>query len=145
MDISDAYPEKVLATTERFYAYRPDEYIRMIEVLQRACEFCGAQENQSELLKILSKSQYLNCTPKTLAHALSGRFPMGFGNVFDRPFMRFSGEVTNRPDVTRAEYILNDICRYLPSAKAVSSSRAFLKSVYREDLYDQAICPVASY
>ncbi len=143
VDISDAYPEKVLATTERFLAYRPDEYSRMIEVLHKACEFCGSGDNQTELLNILSKSHYLNCTPKTLAHALSGEFPMGYGRVSNGAFMRFSGETTNRPDAARAERVFSDLCRYFPSSKLESPPADVLRKAYREDIYDQALSSVA--
>lgn len=141
--ISDSYPEKVLATTERFYAYRPDEYTRMIEVLQKACEFSGDVANQTELLNILSKSQYLNCTPKTLAHALSGEFPMGYDKTSTGAFMRFCGDAVNRPDAARAERVFNDLCRYFPSDKLETPPAGILQKAYREDVYDQAVSPVA--
>jgi len=142
--ISSGYPEKVLATTERFYAYRPDEYHRMIEVLHEACAFCDAPEQRKEMLNILSKSQYLNCTPKTLAHALSGAFPLGYDRLADGPFIRFRGEGVNRPDLKRAEQVFTDLCSYMPHDSLKAASKSMLSRIYREEIYDQAMSQVTS-
>ena len=106
--ISSGYPEKVLATTERFYSYRPDDYMRMIEVLKRACEFCDDPANK-RFCQNPSRPEYLNCTPRTLAHALSGDFPMGYGRTAKGQFIRFRAESVNRPDVERAGRVLEDL------------------------------------
>ena len=143
--ISSDYPEKVLATTERFFTYRPEEYLRMIEVLKEACAFCEDKNNQSVLLNILSKPDYLNCMPRTLAHALSGKFPMGQGRFAEGPFIRFRDESVNRPDAGRAGWVFDDFCRYTPDVKTGELSKSILRHVYREDIYDQAASPVANH
>ena len=143
-EISSGYPEKVLATTERFFSYHPEEYVRMIEVLKRACAFCEDTKNSPSLLKILSKPEYLNCTPRTLAHALSGEFPMGQGRFSKGPFIRFREESVNRPDAKRAELVLDDLCRFAPSDRIGSLPKTLVLRVYREDIYDQADSLVAN-
>ncbi|MFT5622878.1 MAG: ABC-type nitrate/sulfonate/bicarbonate transport system substrate-binding protein [Bacteroidia bacterium] len=140
--ISSGYPEKVLATTERFYSYRPDEYLRMIEVLHRACAMCDAPEQRVEILKILSKEKYLNCTPETLAHAFSDAFPMGYGRVANGSFLRFSGTGVNRPDRTRAKEVYADLSKYILKDGSTSAPQGMLSRVYREDIYDQAMSAV---
>lgn len=142
--IANGYPEKVLATTERFYSYRPDEYLRMIEVLHRACEICDAPEQRDDVLKILSKSHYLNCSPALLAHALSSSFPMGAGKTAEGPFLRFSGDDVNRPDRERAKQVLNDLSRYISHVKLAEITRTLISRVYREDIYDQAMGMIVS-
>ncbi|ADE53364.1 CmpA/NrtA family ABC transporter substrate-binding protein [Coraliomargarita akajimensis] len=144
VEVANGYPEKVLATTERFYAYRPDEYTRMIEVLQAACAFCGDKENQTELLRILSKSEYLNCPPKTLANALSGQFPMGFGRVAEGPFIRFCCEKLNQPDAERAGHVFDDLCRYLGSERTSGASRDILTKAYRSDIFESVLASAGS-
>lgn len=143
-EISSGYPEKVLATTERFYAYHPDEYAKMIDVLKEACRFCESAENQGPLLNILSKPEYLNCSPRTLAHGLSGHFPTGMGRIADGRFIRFRDEAVNRPDAERAKWVLEDLCRYAPHERLESVPDALLSRVYREDIYDQASSQVAN-
>lgn len=143
--ISSGYPEKVLATTERFCTYRPEEYIRMIDVLKQACEFCDDERNESVLLNILSKPEYLNCTPRTLAHALSGNFPMGQGRFSQGPFIRFRDESINRPDAERATWVFDDFARFTPDTKNGELSKSMLRQIYREDIYDQAASPVANH
>ena len=139
VDIADEYPEKVLATTERFYSYRPDEYMRMIEVLCKACNFCGDTANHPELLKILSKSSYLNCTPKTLAHALSGEFAMGYGRTAEGPFIHFCCTEVNRPDANRASEVFEDLCRYVDHGNLLSASKDMLSDTYRAGIFEGAI------
>ncbi|WP_269522365.1 CmpA/NrtA family ABC transporter substrate-binding protein [Coraliomargarita parva] len=137
-EISRGYPEKVLATTERFYSYRPGDYIRMVEVLQAACAFCESPDNRKEMLNILSRPEYLNCTPRTLAHALSGTFPMGYGSERTGAFIRFCGDEVNRPDSIRAKWVLEDLVRYVKHDKLKNLPRTMLKRVYREPIFDQA-------
>ncbi|MEO0510242.1 MAG: CmpA/NrtA family ABC transporter substrate-binding protein [Verrucomicrobiota bacterium] len=144
-EISSGYPEKVLATTERFYAFRPDEYLRMIDALKQACAFCEDASNHKALLKILSKPEYLNCTPRTLAHALSGKFPMGQGRSSEGRFICFRDEAVNRPDLERAGLVLDDLCRYAPQERLKSVPKSLLSRVYREEIYDQAASPVVAH
>lgn len=137
--IASGYPEKVLATTERFFTYRPDEYIRMIEVLHQACALCDSIDQRAEILNILSKSQYLNCTPQVLSHAFSSSFPMGGGRTAEGPFLRFRGDDVNRPDRERAKDILNDLTRFMSHENLKNIPRTLISRAYREDIYDQAM------
>jgi len=137
-EIDNQYPEKVLATTERFESYRPDEYASMIGVLIEACAFCDDRGNHKELINILSRSQYLNCTPRTLAHALSGSFPLGYDRVSETPFVRFHGESVNRPDAERGRRVLDDLCRYIDHEKLKERPEKLLGRVFRESIYDRA-------
>jgi ABC-type nitrate/sulfonate/bicarbonate transport system substrate-binding protein len=142
--IASGYPEKVLATTERFYDERPEDYLRLVRVLNHACELCDAEEQRTAILNILSKPNYLNCTPQVLAHAFSSSFPMGGGRTADGPFLRFRGEAVNRPDRDRAKQVLDDLSRYVSHAKLKNISRTLSSRVYREDIYDQAMSPILS-
>lgn len=140
-EIADGYPEKVLATTERFYSYRSAEYIQMIEVLKEACAFCDEEAQRPALLNILSKPEYLNCSPKTLAYALSGEFPMGFGRVAKGDFIRFSADPVNCPDPERAALVFEDLQRFTPNPAYEDVSEKTISSVYRKSIYDQASIP----
>jgi ABC-type nitrate/sulfonate/bicarbonate transport system substrate-binding protein len=137
--IASGYPDKVLATTERFYNYRPDEYLRLIEVLHAACELCDSADKHAEILKVLSKPEYLNCAPKTLAHAFSSEFPLGDGRVAEGPLLRFRGEAINRPNRERAQLVLDDLGRFMPHEKLECLPPGLISRVYRDDLYDLAM------
>ncbi|PDH28607.1 MAG: nitrate ABC transporter ATP-binding protein [Puniceicoccaceae bacterium MED-G30] len=137
--IYEPYPEKVLATTERFLAYRPQEYHRMIQVLIKACEFCADAANRPRLLEILSSSQYLDCSSEALSNALGGSFPLGAGRDYNGTFIHFSGSDINRPDARRAEVVWEDFRRYTANDKARSASSSMIAKAYREDLYEQAL------
>jgi ABC-type nitrate/sulfonate/bicarbonate transport system substrate-binding protein len=144
LEFADRYPEKVLASTERFYSYRPEDYLRIIEVLQRACEICNAPEQRDAILRILSKPQYLNCSPPLLAHAFASSFPLGGGRSAEGPYLRFTGKDLNRPDRTRAQQVVRDLSRYMTHHKLNHLPENLVPEVYREDIYDQAMCTVAS-
>lgn len=137
--IASGYPEKVLATTERFNTYRGEEYLRMIEVLRDACAYCDQPERRHEMLNILAKPAYLNCSPKTLSNALAGNFPMGHGQFFEGQFIRFSGDKLNCPDPARATSVYEDLVRYLPGRKLEPVSAKMISRIYRASLYRQAI------
>jgi ABC-type nitrate/sulfonate/bicarbonate transport system substrate-binding protein len=140
--IASAYPEKVLATTERFYSYRGSEYVQMIQVLLEACAYCEDPANRTVLLNILSKFEYLNCNTATLAQALSGHFAMGYGAESSDKFIRFHGEEVNRPDIKRAELVYEDLLRFLPNTAFEPISKKMISRIYRASIYEQAMSPV---
>jgi ABC-type nitrate/sulfonate/bicarbonate transport system substrate-binding protein len=140
-EIAEGYPEKVLAATERFYSYRGPEYVQMIEVLKEACVICDAPERRDEVLNILAAPEYLNCSRKTLANALSGSFPMGDGRVIEGAFIRFSGDEVNRPDADWAKHIYEDLRRYMPDVGYETVFKRSITNVYRSSIYDQANVP----
>jgi ABC-type nitrate/sulfonate/bicarbonate transport system substrate-binding protein len=142
--IASGYPEKVLATTERFYKERAEEYVRLMAVLNEACACCGTEGQRTAILNILSKPNYLNCSPQVLAHAFSSSFPLGGGRTAEGPFLRFGGEAVNRPDHQRAKQVLNDLSRYVSHERLKNISRTLSSRVYREDIYDQAMSPILS-
>ena len=137
--IKPAYPEKVLMTTERFQVYRPDEYSRMIAVLRSACAFCEDPEHRDEMFKILSRPEYLNCTPVTMQQAFSGAFSLGFDRVAEGSFIGFEGGELNAPDTARAQQVWDDLCRYAQHACTMAESEAMIQQAYRSDIYKQAI------
>ncbi|MDQ8193876.1 CmpA/NrtA family ABC transporter substrate-binding protein [Coraliomargarita sp. SDUM461004] len=141
--IAKGYPEKVLATTERFYSYRGEEYIAMIQALRQACEYCDNPNQRIEMLKILSKSKYLNCSPKTLSHAFSTEFPMGYAQTVHGEFIRFSGRDLNCPDLKRAALVYDDLLRFMPH-NVSKLSTDLIPRVFRESIYAQAagLCEV---
>lgn len=135
------YPEKVLATTERFYSYRPDEYLQMIQVLHEACARCADPLQLQAILKILSGPRYLNCRPETLAHAFSDSFPMGYGRTSEGAFIQFNANDINRPDAKRAALVYDDLRRYVPHANLKQATPNMISRVYRESIYEQAMSP----
>ncbi|HBR94313.1 MAG TPA: nitrate ABC transporter ATP-binding protein [Opitutae bacterium] len=137
-EIASGYPEKVLATTERFYSYRGEEYIKMIQVLLQACEYCDNSDTRSEMLNMLSRSEYLNCSPKTLSHAFSEEFPKGYGKAASGTFIRFSGDQLNCPDLARATQVYQDLLRFIPHCSSSVSTENSVSSIYRESIYLQA-------
>lgn len=138
-EIAHAYPEKVLATSERFYNYRGEEYLKMIQVLHQACEFCDNVDQRAEILKILSRPEYLNCSPKTLGHAFAGEFHAGHPSSESNTFIRFSGSGLNCPDAKRAALVYEDLVRFVPHEAHEAQTKKMISKVYRESIYKQAL------
>ena len=136
-EVADGYPEKVLATTERFYSYRGAEYKKMLEVLVYACELCDEPDRRESVLEILSKSKYLNCRPETLSHAFAESFPKGFGEQATGRFVRFSGAQVNRPSLKMARTIYSDLQKFLPNKALADLDDKALSEIFRTSIYDQ--------
>ena len=141
--ISAGYPEKVLVATETFNTNYPEDYLAMIRVLHQACAFCDDPTQRAEMLKILSKPEYLNCRPQTLSHAFSGHFPMGFQRESTGAFLRFKGDAVNCPDAKRASLVLEDLRRYVPHVNLELIPKDLVSQVWRESLYHQAMAAAA--
>ena len=137
--IAANYPEKVLATTEHFQVYRPEAYSAAVGVLQRACAYCQETENRDALLKILSRPEYLNCSPKTMEHALSGRFPLGENQFYEGNFIRFSGEGVNVPDSERAGWVLDDLQRYISVDIPKASRKRLIASIFKQSIFEDPL------
>ena len=137
--IASAYPEKVLATTEHFYAYRPEAYSVAVGVLQRACDYCQDSANRKALLGILSKPEYLNCAPKTMEHALSGKFPLGQNQFYEGSFIRFSGDGVNTPDPERAGWVLDDLQRYTSADIPKASRNRLISSIFKQSIFEDSL------
>ena len=137
--ISAGYPEKVLIATERLLSYQPEVYFAMIRALYKACAFCESPEQRPELLRILSKPEYLNCRPRTLSHAFSEQFPMGFGRSAQGSFIRFRGDAINCPDRQRGQRVLDDLCRYADYKLSAPAASKLLSQVWRASLHQEAL------
>jgi ABC-type nitrate/sulfonate/bicarbonate transport system substrate-binding protein len=133
-EISKGYPDKVFATTERFYRYRPDDYRCLLDVLRRARALCESIDQRAEVLNILSKPQYLNCTPSTLAHAFGQTFPMGDGRQSDGPLLCFHDDDVYSRRRARMQQVLDDLVRYIPHASLLRISPGLVGRVFREEL-----------
>lgn len=137
--ISAGYPEKVLIATERLLSYQPEVYFAMIRALYKACAFCESSDQRPELLRILSKPEYLNCRPRTLSHAFSEQFPMGFGRSAQGSFIRFRGDAINCPDRERGQRVLDDLCRYANYKLSAPAASKLLSQVWRASLHQEAL------
>lgn len=138
-EILPGYPEKVLTTTIRFYAYRPDEFIKLIQELERACAYCETKENRAEVARVLSKKIYLNCPVEILDRGLGDAFYLGNGASRPGRFIAFHGENLHRPDPARGEAVFNDLVRYVAHGAVTTGGGGLIRRTFREDLYDQAM------
>lgn len=137
-EISKGYPEKVLATTERFNSYRADEYIKLIQVLLEACKYCDCRENHSEIINILSRPEYLNFNNEILSKSFSSKFNKGFGKHSSGSIIKFSGANLNSPDFKSALQIYKDLVHCVPNLINDSVSPAMIPTIFSETIYYQA-------
>ena len=137
-EIWGSTPEKVFGVNSVWAEKNPQIHLAMIRALEKACAWVDEPENRTELLKILSDPDYLNCTMEQLVYGFGSIKPKG---LFDWPmeaYQRFSGHETNRPLPSYALWIMAQMYRWQQLTQ-VASLNSVAEQVYRQDLYYQAL------
>ncbi|TYL48178.1 CmpA/NrtA family ABC transporter substrate-binding protein [Marinomonas sp. IMCC 4694] len=137
-DIWGSTPEKVFGVNSLWAEQKPDVHLAMIRALEKACRWVDDPINRTDLLNLLSQSEYLNCTVEQLIY--------GFGSIkpksqFDWPlqaYQRFSGEGVNKPLPSYALWIMAQMHRW-HQLSSVASLNETAEQVYRQDLYIKAL------
>ncbi|MEO9654962.1 CmpA/NrtA family ABC transporter substrate-binding protein [Marinomonas sp.] len=137
-EIWGSTPEKVFGVNSKWVDAQPQQHLAMIRALNAACTWVDDGANQTELLNILSRSEYLNCTVEQLVYGFDSIKPKG---QFDWPmeaYQRFSGNDINRPLPNYALWIMGQMYRWQQLGN-MSSLNEFVNQVYRQDLYFEAL------
>ena len=137
-EIWGSTPEKVFGVNSKWVDAHPQQHLAMIRALNNACAWVDNDANQTELLNILSRSEYLNCTVEQLVYGFASVKPKG---QFDWPmeaYQRFSGTDINCPLPNYALWIMGQMYRWQQLGN-MSSLNDFVNQVYRQDLYFEAL------
>lgn len=139
-ELSPGHPEKVLLVSQNFEDECGEEHQKIREALLEACLFCDRPENRSEVAEMISKPHYVKCDPALILKSLKGPYSMDPKNsrVISR-FHCFSGEDCNAPTEKKANWLLEEFERYGFIQGMVVNRSHLLKSVFREDLYQNAV------
>ena len=137
-EIWGSTPEKVFGVNSVWAEQNESAHLAIIRALEKACTWVDNEENQTELLGILSHPDYLNCTVEQLVYGFSVIKPKG---QFDWPmeaYQRFSGSEINKPLPSYALWIMAQMYRWQQLGN-LDSLNHVAEQVYRQDLYYKAL------
>ncbi|MGF1530821.1 MAG: CmpA/NrtA family ABC transporter substrate-binding protein [Puniceicoccaceae bacterium] len=139
-ELSPLHIEKVLLVRGDFAAVRAQEHAAMIRALHAAAAACDGLEGRRELVKLLSRREYLNVPQALLAPSLIGPFSCGDGSPqAEGRFHIFHRGDANLPSVDRGYRLFRDmqVAGLIPDS--IDDPTALLNSIFREDLYREAL------
>lgn len=131
-DLATGHPEKVLLVTGEFVTERRDDCVALGAALLHACRLCQDPDFRNELIEILARPSYTDCSTTTLRNSLGPSFDSGFGRIDATHFHLFFGGDLNCPTPDKASWFLSGMrnAGLLPDTTAAPLTR-----LYRQDLY----------
>jgi nitrate/nitrite transport system substrate-binding protein len=152
-DIWRGHPGKVLATMQAWIKDNPTTARALVAALIEACQYCDRAENRTEVVQILSQSQYLNLNPDAIAPALSGKYSYsqldGNNNLISIPdFEIFHFQETNylkKPDTanypwrSHAVWLLTQMIRWnqIEQKEYPKDADEILNKIYPVEIYEE--------
>ncbi len=139
-ELAPGHPEKVLMVREDFAAARGEEHLALVAALQEAAVLCDDPAFRPELVRLLSRPEYLNVPARLLAPALVGPLELGGGReaVSAADYIRFSRSEANVPTPVRAQWIIDGLVRHGLVPKGVDLPADLARRTFRPDLFAQA-------
>ena len=138
--LAPLHPEKVLLVRKCFAMERSAEHLSMIAALIEACAWCDEPANRPQLVRTLSRPEYLNLHESALLAGFSPTFKFGNGRAELLPdFTVFHRYEANEPSMEKAAWIVNNLLHggVLPDPSVINASAA--RQLFRPDIYQQAV------
>ena len=133
-------PEKVLMVRSEFARSRHEEHLLLIAALTHACEQCQDRAFRPELIKLLSRREYLHQPVKVLAASLKGPMDLGHGRSASMDtFIQFGTADSSEPQPESAEAIVERFKRHGLVTPATLIPSHFARELFRKDLHQQAM------
>ena len=139
-DLAPGHPEKAFMVREDFASARSEEHLALVAAIQEAAVLCDDPAFRPELVRLLSRPEYLNVPARNLAPALTGPMDPGGGRdpVSAENYIRFSRFEANVPTPLRAQWIIDGLVRNGLVPKGVPLPPDLARRVFRSDLFSQA-------
>ncbi|HSI39922.1 MAG TPA: CmpA/NrtA family ABC transporter substrate-binding protein [Xanthobacteraceae bacterium] len=133
-------PEKVLGVHARFANAEPQVLARLIAALDAAARWCEAPEHRDDLVGLLAEPRFLGVPADLVRRTLAGDIMVAATGAerSDPDFLVLHRGGATRPDSRHALWIYAQMVRAGQSAFSLDAARE-AQSVYRPDLYDQAL------
>lgn len=132
-ELAPGHPEKVLALRGTFAADTEGRQVRLTAAVLEACALCADPDHRDEIIRLLSRREYLGLPAAQIAPALTGRLPRGDRRVSAVPdFMIFSRDDSNDPTTEKAGWVVQHI---LEPAVRSRLSPLELGRIFRSDLF----------
>lgn len=142
-DIAGTTGDKVFGLTAEFAKKNPKTVKALTRALIRASMWLDAEggKNRPEAVKLLANSKYVGADEKVLMASMTGKFTFGSGDTRDTPeFNLFFDQQASYPFYSDGIWFLTQMRRWgqIAEDKPDQWYLDTVKSVYREDLYDEA-------
>lgn len=135
-ELAPGHPEKVLALRGSFAADPEGRPVRLTAAVLEACRLCADPAHRDDILRILSRKEYLGLPVAHLAPALTGRFPRGDRRESEvRDLVVFHRDDSNEPGTDKAGWVVNNLLE--PSVRPRLSPLE-LGRIFRSDLFSLA-------
>jgi ABC-type nitrate/sulfonate/bicarbonate transport system substrate-binding protein len=141
VELDPGHPEKVLMVRRDFAVKRADEHLALVAALLEACEFCAEPANRNEIVATLSGPEYVGVPALLLRRGFDGRLDFGQGRFRTVPdFNIFYRDAANEPSSDKAGWVLQHLRDRGLCADPAALNFALGRSVFRRDLFEQAVC-----
>ncbi len=132
-------PEKVLGVSKIWADQQSQTLAALLRALYHAAKWCGAQENHTELARLLALPAYLNRPADIIEAALTGKFKDADGSDLDVTdfFVPFARAATF-PWQSHALWLYSQMVRWGHVKHSAANADLALKS-YRPDIYRAAL------
>jgi two-component system, oxyanion-binding sensor len=136
-------PEKVLGMRSDWATADSGRLSRLLRAVHRACVWCAAPDNATEVVRLLSGTSYLDQPEATIRASLGHGFtrPDGSLRTIDG-FLNFSAKAATFPWVSHALWLYSQMVRW-GQVNHSDENVARVRRTYRPDLYRAALAPIA--
>ena len=139
-DIWKYNPEKVFGMNAEFVAENPNTTVRVVRALLRAAKWLdvGDNVNRMEAVEILSRPEYVDAAPETIASSMTGTFEYEKGDTRLAPdFNVFFRQFATYPFYSDGVWTLTQMRRWgqISEPKPDAWYNEVVKDVYRPDIY----------
>ncbi|MCC5025550.1 MAG: hypothetical protein J6386_23455 [Candidatus Synoicihabitans palmerolidicus] len=111
-----------------------------VAALVEACRQCDDPVFRPELIKRLTRREYLNQPAQVVAAGFTEPFALGQGRVSDTSeFIRFSGSDLNNPTLDKAQWLIDGFKDCGLISPSVRTSPHLAREIFRPDLFSQAV------
>ncbi len=139
-ELAPGHPEKVLMVRGEFAENRSEIHERLIAALVEACRFCQAPENRKDIVNLLMRREYLNCSAKIIEAGFSGMYRFSEKKITQlENFNIFHDIDSNVPSREKALWVLEgmEAAGHLEGSRLISTKLA--SKVFRPDIYEKAL------
>ncbi len=134
-----ASPEKVLGVRTAWAEANSDQLAGLIRAIYRACEWCGAPENQGELAAILAKQSYLDQAENVIRQSLASKLPTPSGRTLCvSDFLAFAQKAATFPWLSHALWLYTQMVRW-GQAEHTAGNLEAARATYKPALYRAAL------
>lgn len=144
-DFEPMHPEKVFMVRSEFELDRHEEHMSLLSALIEAARWCDKPSNRPSLAALMASRSYLGVPVEAMRNALIGPYQLGGRRSTDaRDAIIFSRHDASRPTEAKARWVIDEIRAHGLGQHLPQMTRERVRSLFREDLYEEALASASS-